>query len=189
MAGRSGQVRIIGGDWRGRKLAVPEQEGLRPTSDRIRETLFNWLMYEVAGRRCLDLFAGSGALGFEAASRGAAHVDLVESNREVVGGLKQAIGQLNAAHVEVHQADAIRYLADCGQTYDLVFLDPPFQMNLLEACADALETNGSLAQNAWIYVEAAKTTPMTGLPAHWRQHRHKKSGQVGYYLYQREPQT
>ena len=122
----SGQIRIIGGLWRGRKLPVLNSEGLRPTTDRIKETLFNWLMFDVNERRCLDLFAGSGSLGFEALSRGASQVVMVEKDHQVAQQLSQNLARLPQAPATVVNTDAMRYLASSATPFDLVFLDPPF---------------------------------------------------------------
>ncbi len=152
---RTGQVRIIGGDWRGRKLAVPDRPGLRPTGDRARETLFNWLQGKVAGRRVADLFAGSGALGLEAASRGAARVDLVERDRSLIEGLKAAVADWpGAERVVFAPADAIAWLGWIEAPLDLVFVDPPFDAGLHAAVLDALAEPGRLAPGARVYVES-----------------------------------
>lgn len=186
MVGKPGQIRIIGGEWRGRKISVPDHVGLRPTPDRVRETLFNWLMQIVPGSRCLDLFAGAGALGLEAASRGAQSVDLVELDSKVAQGLREQVSNLGASKVRVHTQDAFNFLAQCQHSYEIVFLDPPFKLNLLGRCARALEDHGVLENSAWIYLEADQATELEGLPANWQPHRHKKAGQVGYHLFHRE---
>ena len=159
---RPGQVRIIGGRWRGSKLPVPAIDGLRPTSDRVRETVFNWLQGEVAGARVLDLFAGTGALGLEAASRGAARVDLVEAETRAAAGLRDTVARLarggDAPAVEVHAETAARYLARAaaeGRSWDLVFVDPPFAAGLWASTLQAL--GPVLAARAHVYVEAPPT--------------------------------
>ena len=129
--GSSGSVRLIAGQWRGRKLPIVDVEGLRPTGDRVKETLFNWLQTQIPGARCLDLFAGSGSLGFEAASRGAAEVIMVERDPTVVGCLQASAERLSAAQVTILQTDAATYLQTSPDPFDIVFLDPPFQSALL----------------------------------------------------------
>jgi 16S rRNA (guanine966-N2)-methyltransferase len=154
-----GQVRIIGGDWRGRRLPVLDRPGLRPTGDRARETLFNWLQGRVAGRRVADLFAGSGALGFEAASRGAERVDMMEVDRRAADALKTAIdGWPGRERVHVHTLDALAWLQGLDPTeespLDLVFVDPPFDAGLHGPALEALLVPGRLAADARVYVES-----------------------------------
>jgi len=152
-----GQVRIIAGSLRGSKLPVPSRAGLRPTGDRARETLFNWLQDSPAGARVLDLFAGTGALGFEAASRGAAEVVLVERDAELAQGLRESAGRLKADMVRVEASEALAWLRRTpDRRFGLVFLDPPFDAALLQPAADALAP--WLAERAWIYVESAPRT-------------------------------
>ena len=143
--GRPGFVRIIGGTWRRRRLTVPEVSGLRPTGDRIRETVFSWLRQELPGARCLDLFAGSGALGFEAASRGAAEVVLIDSDSTVVSALQTSADELEATQIDIIQADALQWLAKPGQAFDVVFFDPPFGSALLERACSEVARGGWLA--------------------------------------------
>ncbi|NKI35970.1 16S rRNA (guanine(966)-N(2))-methyltransferase RsmD [Wenzhouxiangella sp. XN79A] len=185
---RTGQVRIIGGDWRGRRLAVLDRPGLRPTGDRARETLFNWLQGRVAGRGVADLFAGSGALGFEAASRGAARVDLVELDRRAGDALKRAIeGWPGAERVCVHTVDALGWLqrldAPEGAPLDLVFVDPPFDAGLHRAALDALGRPGRLSDEARVYVEsAARSADPVGDSPGWLRLREKVQGDVRMQL-------
>ncbi|HKK13345.1 MAG TPA: 16S rRNA (guanine(966)-N(2))-methyltransferase RsmD [Gammaproteobacteria bacterium] len=181
-AGRN-QLRIIGGAWRGRRLAFPPAAGLRPTPDRVRETLFNWLAPVIEGARCLDLFAGSGALGLEAASRGAARVVLVDRNRTVVAALREHATRLDAPGVEVVQADAFGFLqtSPTGQ-FDVVFLDPPFGEGLLAPCIEALDRGGWLAGGALVYLEAEAALGAPALPAGWELLRSRSAGGVGYHL-------
>jgi 16S rRNA (guanine966-N2)-methyltransferase len=180
-----GQVRIIGGRLRGSKLPVPDLPGLRPTADRVRETLFNWLQGELAGARVLDLFAGTGALGFEAAPRGAASVRLLERDPRVAQGLRDSACRLGADAVQVEAADAMAWLArPPGEAFDLAFLDPPFAADLWADCARRLDP--WLAARAWIYVEAPATA-RPALPAGWREHRRGATREVGFALYQRVP--
>ena len=191
MAQQRNQLRIIGGQWRGRKLAFPEVEGLRPTTDRVRETVFNWLMPVIQGARCLDLFAGSGAMGLEALSRGAAKVVLVDNNRQVIQQLQQNLELLNASNALVHQADTLHFLADNGRAqaepYDVVFLDPPYQADLLAQCFSLLEQHGWLSEHAYIYLECDAHQTLPALPSNWQLHRHKTAGQVSYHLAIRGP--
>ena len=181
-----GKVRIIGGEWRGRKLAVPEKQGLRPSPDRVRETLFNWLNWQVPASRCLDLFAGTGALGVEAASRGAKQVILVEKDREIAEGLRQQLAPFASAKVQVIQADALQYLKKSPiEPFNIVFLDPPFQQNLLAPCCELLETMDWLAPNALIYLEAETELQALILPVNWKLIKQQRAGQVASYLVQR----
>ncbi|WP_375056726.1 16S rRNA (guanine(966)-N(2))-methyltransferase RsmD [Zobellella sp. DQSA1] len=181
-----GQIRLIGGQWRGRKLPVLDSEGLRPTSDRVKETLFNWLMFDIRGCRCLDLFAGSGSLGFEALSRGAAEVVLVEQDAKVAQQLRRNLASLPGARGEVVNADALDYLQTPATPFDLVFLDPPFHRELLPAACRWLEQAGWLNDEAKIYIEREQGLAPLPLPANWRLLKDKKAGQVCYQLYQRE---
>lgn len=181
-----GKVRIIGGEWRGRKLAVPEKQGLRPTPDRVRETLFNWLNWQVPASRCLDLFAGTGALGVEAASRGAKQVILVEKDRSIAEGLRQQLAPFASAKVQVIQADALQWLSTPpAESFDIVFLDPPFQQNLLAPCCALLESKGWLAQNAFIYLESEVELQALILPENWTVIKQQRAGQVAAHLVQR----
>ena len=180
------QVRIIAGIWRGRKLCFAPEPGLRPTPNRVRETLFNWLHPVIHGTRCLDLYAGSGALGVEAASRGAATVVLVDRDPQVVRTLREQLQMLAADQVRVVQADVGNYLSGTPETFDIVFLDPPFRENLLPAAIRQLESGGWLAPEAWIYVEAEQGW-VPELPDNWELYRSKRAGQVGYHLVQRLP--
>ncbi len=181
-----GRLRIIGGEWRRRQLPVVDQPGLRPTPDRVRETLFNWLQTVIPGARCLDLFAGSGALGFEAASRGAAEVTLVENQVAACRVLADNIRTLNTDKIHLVQRDAMEWLTHCPQTYDVVFVDPPYASGLLGEACGRLERNGCLAEGARIYLELSGDRPLPELPANWQIKRSKKAGQVGYHLAIRE---
>ena len=180
------QLRIIGGQWRGRKLSFPGIDGLRPTGDRIRETLFNWLAPTIAGSRCLDLFAGSGALGLEALSRGAAASVLVERDTQAAAQLRANLALLQANQGQLVQVDVLTWLArgNSGAPFDIVFIDPPFQLNLWQVVIDALEAGGWLADDAAIYIESGRATPFT-VPQHWHLHRDKQAGQVSYRLFYR----
>lgn len=181
-----GSVRIIGGEWRGRKLPVIEANGLRPSSDRIRETLFNWLMPYVAGSRCLDLFAGTGALGFESLSRGAAHVDFVETQCQVFGALESNISLLNAQASVWHES-AESYLRRIqgnqgAKKYDIVFIDPPFAGDLLESTISQICTTNCLKSGSWVYIESSVNQAFS-FPATWGLHREKQTKQVASRLF------
>jgi 16S rRNA (guanine966-N2)-methyltransferase len=187
-AGRgANRVRIVGGIHRGRKIAFPDAAGLRPTGDRIRETLFNWLAPVLPGSRCLDLFAGSGVLGIEAASRGAGEVVLVESARGVAQALRQTIDELRLGEqVRLVEADALRWLATAAPVpFDVVFLDPPFAAGLTAEAITALERGGWLADGALVYLERAPSQGPWPVPAHWEIVRDRHAGQVSYALARR----
>lgn len=179
------QIRIIGGQWRGRKLSFPEIAGLRPTPDRVRETLFNWLAPVMAGARCLDLFAGSGALGLEALSRGASQVVLVDNHSAAVKQLRANLALLRCTAAEAVKAEALEYLSGPASPFDIVFLDPPYQADLLPACIERLEQDEWLTSHAWIYLEASAKSGLPTLPPNWTEHRSKTAGEVGYHLVQR----
>jgi 16S rRNA (guanine966-N2)-methyltransferase len=184
--GGQGQLRIIGGEWGSRKLTFPDAPGLRPTPDRVRETLFNWLAPYIAGARVLDVFTGSGALYFEALSRGASMGLALDSNPAAVANLRQNLNTLDCTSGQVVQADALRHLETASATpFDVVFLDPPFHKGLLPSACALLESRGWLADRAWIYTESESAPSTTGLPGDWRLHREKKAGQVYYALWQR----
>jgi 16S rRNA (guanine966-N2)-methyltransferase len=181
-------LRIIGGRWRQRKLSFPDRPGLRPTPDRVRETLFNWLQADVPGSVCLDLFAGSGALALEAASRGAREVLMLEQDRAAVQALLRNIETLGAVQAKVLQRDTMAFLqaprAPEMAVFDLVFIDPPYQSGLLEPCCQRLEQGGWLTANAKIYLECdAASEPV--VPVGWRQLKQKRAGQVAYHLFTR----
>jgi 16S rRNA (guanine966-N2)-methyltransferase len=179
---RPGYVRIIGGQWRGKRLPVPELPGLRPTPDRVRETLFNWLAPRLTGSRCLDLFAGTGALGFEAVSRGARGAVLVERDRRAVGRLREIAAALAPERLEVVEGDALAWLGSPPRPFDIVFLDPPYDGSLLPAAMRALDAGGWLAPGAMIYLEAPAAGGPPALPAGWKLHRSGRAGAVGYHL-------
>lgn len=177
------RLRIIGGQWRGRILSFPSAMGLRPTPDRVRETLFNWLQGIVTGASCLDLFAGSGALGFEALSRGAEDVTWVERNAAVAMALHDHLERLGAQkHGQVVQADALDYLQRLSRPFDIIFLDPPFYHDWIARCLPLLIQGGWLAANAWIYLEMEADLSPLPLPQDWELVRAHRAGQVGYYL-------
>ncbi|MGM8225417.1 16S rRNA (guanine(966)-N(2))-methyltransferase RsmD [Cellvibrio sp. ARAG 10.3] len=180
------QLRIIGGQWRGRKLGFPDVEGLRPTGDRIRETLFNWLAPEIRGARCLDLFAGSGALGLEALSRGAGASLLVERDAQASAQLRANLALLQAEQGSLLNADALTLLrqGNSAAPFNVVFVDPPFQLNLWQAVVDALEVGGWLADESSIYIESGRES-VYQVPSNWSLHRDKQAGQVNYRLFYR----
>ncbi|MEM6161219.1 16S rRNA (guanine(966)-N(2))-methyltransferase [Erwinia sp. P6884] len=182
-SGGAGQIRIIGGLWRGRKLPVPDSAGLRPTTDRVRETLFNWLAPDIQGARCLDCFAGSGALGLEALSRHAASVTLIELERPVAQLLEKNLATLGATAGRVLNTNTLQWLAQQGEPHDLVFIDPPFRKGLLEQTLTLLENNGWLAADALIYVESEVENGLPTVPVSWHLHREKIAGQVASRLY------
>ena len=180
-------LRIIGGRWRGRRLQFPDAEGLRPTPDRVRETLFNWLGPGIAGARCLDLFAGSGALGLEALSRGAARVLFVEQTAAAARDLKATLQEWGGTQGEVRRADALALLAGPAESFDVVFLDPPFAGTLLAEAAPRLAHGGWLAPGALIYAESPARTGLPPLPSSWVLLKAKQAGEVGYHLLRHEP--
>jgi 16S rRNA (guanine966-N2)-methyltransferase len=179
----AGQVRIIAGSLRGSRLPVPDMPGLRPSTDRARETLFNWLQGEVAGRRVLDLFAGSGALGFEAISRGASEAWLVERDPRQAQSLSDSARRLKTEGLRVVCADGLAWLGQCRERFDLAFLDPPFAAGMWQAAAAALQPR--LADQAWVYVEIAHGQAFEP-PAGWQLHRQSQSREVRHLLFRTE---
>lgn len=181
-----GQVRIIGGEWRGRKLPVPELPGLRPTSDRGRETLFNWLQADIPGARCADLFAGSGALGFEAASRGAQRVDLVEIAPLAVSAMVESRAMLGAKQVEVHRANVLEWLHDVPpDSLDVVFLDPPFDSGLAVQALARIQEIGCVAPGGCVYVESPSKFPELVMRAPFEAAKNKVVGESRMQLFRR----
>lgn len=173
------QLRIIGGQWRSRRLNFPALEGLRPTLDRIRETVFNWLQHEVEGSRVLDAFAGSGALGFEALSRGAKDVVFLEKNAAAAAQIKSNLTLLNASNAQVWAGDSLIWLAQNPTEFDLVFLDPPFHQGLLQPAIERLE----LKAGALIYVEhEPELNPLW--PASWHERKSKSSKEFCFRLFE-----
>ena len=181
----TGKVRIIGGHLRGSRLEVPDRPGLRPTPDRVRETLFNWLMAHVGGARCLDLYAGTGALGIEALSRGAREVVFAERDPGLAAALRANLARLGQASVQVIAGEALAALDAQAAPFDIVFLDPPFADDLWAAAAQRLETRGLLRTAAHVYVEMPLEAH-PALPAEWHLHREGKAGQVRHLLYRRD---
>ncbi|MCK5726970.1 MAG: 16S rRNA (guanine(966)-N(2))-methyltransferase RsmD [Thiotrichaceae bacterium] len=169
-------LRIIAGQWRGRKLHFASVQGLRPTPDRVRETLFNWLQGQLLGRRCLDLFAGSGALGFEAISRGAADLVLVESHREASTYLRENIRRLKAENIDLQAMDAFQYLQQCTQSFDLIFIDPPFSQHYWTEVLKMIRALKLLNNEALVYIEYPQGEDMA--LEGYEVMKQKKAGQV-----------
>jgi 16S rRNA (guanine966-N2)-methyltransferase len=177
------ELRVIAGHWRGRKWRFRAESGVRPTPDRVRETLFNWLAPRIVGARCLDLFAGSGALGIEALSRGAAQVCCVDTQATLLQALRKQLADWRASGHELIQADALRWLGEAPpRAFDLVFLDPPFASGLNEPALRLLTSRPWLAAGAWIYLEQNAADPLPALPAGWAPRKSGRAGAVGYYL-------
>lgn len=183
--GHRNQVRIIAGEWRGRKLHFPQSPAIRPTPDRVRETVFNWLQSRVAGARCLDLFAGSGALGFEALSRGAREVVFVDTDPEAVRHVARMLQTLGCERGRVVRQEASAYLSGPAEPFDLVFLDPPFADRALPDLCARLESGGWLAPGAFVYLEDAAAAGEPQLPGGWELLRSSRAGEVGYHLARR----
>lgn len=176
-------LRLIGGTWRSRRLKFREMPGLRPTPDRVRETLFNWLAPVIPGARCLDLFAGSGALGLEALSRGAGETWLVEQHAATAATLRRNLELLEAANGKVFSGDALDFLRRPPERpFDVVFLDPPFRQGWLDRVCPLLESEGWTGPGSRIYLEYERENPPTALPAAWRTLRQKEAGQLCYHL-------
>ncbi|MEM7359484.1 MAG: 16S rRNA (guanine(966)-N(2))-methyltransferase RsmD [Pseudomonadota bacterium] len=185
---KANSIRIIAGEWRSRRLPVLDLPGLRPTTDRVRETVFNWLMTDLPGARCLDAFAGSGALGLESLSRGASHVHFVESNRQAAKAIEATLELLavDAARAVVSCSDTSAIIAGSGQqAFDIVFLDPPFSDQLLTVTAKSLEAANCLSGDCLIYVEHDTKNPAPELPENWQLYREGRAGRSRYGLYTR----
>jgi len=199
--GSTNQLRIIGGQWRGRKLNFADGEGLRPTMDRVRETLFNWLQGDIVGARCLDLFTGSGALGLEALSRYAAEVVMIDKNPQAIRTIRQNLELLKVDNAQLIKMDARDYLlkaaegsllktaegslsknAEGSKPFDIVFLDPPFNQQLVVTYCELLAQSSCLSEQALVYIEIEKKTPLPQLPERWQIIKEKKAGQLAYYL-------
>jgi 16S rRNA (guanine966-N2)-methyltransferase len=180
-------IRIIGGLFRGKKLYFPLVEGLRPTPDRIRETLFNWLMHDIRDALCLDAFAGSGALGFEAFSRGAATVMLLENNPTAHASLLKQAQSFRSPQIIIKKTDAIQFLQQTTLQFHIVFLDPPFAKNYLPDCIEKLSTSNILREEGLLYIESSHEIEMN--PTVWKTIKLKKAGQVIYGLYQKQKGT
>lgn len=181
------KLRIIGGKWRSRKINFISGPGLRPTPDRVRETLFNWLAPTILDAACLDLFTGSGAVSFEALSRGAASVVMIEQSADAVAMIRKNAEILKAENLEVYQGYSPEALAQLlPRQFDIVFLDPPFRHNLIAPCAAWLEAHACLAEDALIYIEAEKELKTLLLPANWQIIRDKTAGNLHYLLIKRQ---
>ena len=181
------QLRIIGGQWRSRKLSFTAIEGLRPTQDRVRETLFNWLMYDVEGVNCLDVFAGSGALGLEALSRGAKHVQFIEKSQTAAKQINQHLMSLNCSRGNVKNVDALQYLSTpADNAFNVIFLDPPFNQDLLLPCCNLLIQKGYCQNNTFIYVEAEPDVDLSKLPEQWHVVKDKSQSSKHIVLYQQQ---
>ncbi|OGT22726.1 MAG: 16S rRNA (guanine(966)-N(2))-methyltransferase RsmD [Gammaproteobacteria bacterium RIFCSPHIGHO2_02_FULL_42_13] len=176
------QVKIMAGKWRGRNIKFPTSDGLRPTANRTRETLFNWLAPVINHINCLELFAGSGSLGFESLSRGAGHVVMIDTSTEAVQQLKETAKTLNAENLTIHQMTAEQYIQTSKEKFDLVFIDPPFSSNLVEPICHLLDKQDLLNPNAYIYIETQKKLSPPTVPASWQILKAKIAGQVAYYL-------
>lgn len=180
-----GTVRIIGGQWRSRKIQFTEVEGLRPTPDRVRETLFNWLQPVIVEANCLDLFAGSGALGFEALSRGASHCMFFDKHTQCISDINSNLQKLSVGNGETVRGDALQLLKqqpEVGKRFNVVFIDPPYTMNCALSCCQMLVEHQWLADKSYIYIESATPINESDLPEHWQLHRQKKAGNVNYHL-------
>jgi 16S rRNA (guanine966-N2)-methyltransferase len=181
--GGRGSVRIIGGAWRGRRIAFPDLPDLRPTPDRVRETLFNWLQHELAGARCLDLFAGSGALGLEALSRGAKELVLVEDDPAAARNLTEQIQRLEAfRQASVVEMDAYKYLLRPAEPFDIIFVDPPFKSDAIPGLTALLDAGAWLRTGSLVYLESPRELGVPTLPERWDMLKSKSAGEVGYYL-------
>jgi 16S rRNA (guanine966-N2)-methyltransferase len=180
---RPGRLRIVAGKWRSRLLDIADVPGLRPTSERVRETLFNWLAPSIQGARCLDLFAGTGALGFEALSRGATQVVFVENSRRAIEAIENSAKKLGAKEAVVHHGDAVDYVRNAGPAaFDIIFLDPPFADDRLEALCRQIDERGILAPGGRIYLEQDRAKPDPEIPERWRVLKNKTAGNVRYML-------
>lgn len=182
-SGKRNSLRIVGGGWRGRRVHFPDSPGLRPTPDRVRETLFNWLQFSIAGARCLDLFAGSGALGLEALSRGAREAVFVDESAAVAQSLREELERLGGVpRARVLQMSAARYLGTPPEAFDLVFLDPPFGQNALAEPVELLDAGGWIQPGGWVYLECERQAGAPDLPPGWDLVKSKSAGEVGYHL-------
>jgi 16S rRNA (guanine966-N2)-methyltransferase len=180
---RPGRLRIVAGKWRSRLLDIADVPGLRPTSERVRETVFNWLAPSIQGARCLDLFAGTGALGFEALSRGATQVVFVENSRRAIEAIENSAKKLSAKEAVVHHGDAVEYVRNAGPAaFDIIFLDPPFADDRLEALCRQIDERGILAPGGRIYLEQDRAKPDPEIPERWRVLKNKTAGNVRYML-------
>lgn len=176
-------IRIIGGLYRGKKLHFPDVEGLRPTPDRVRETLFNWLMHDIREARCLDAFAGSGALGLEAFSRGATRVVFLEQSPKAYAHLQKIIASFNSSKLKLLHTDAVQYLQRKQEEFDIIFLDPPFAQNYLLQCISNISQSNILKPGGLVYLESPTAIQLD--EKHWQQIKQKQAGQVVYSLFEK----
>ncbi|NVK22263.1 MAG: 16S rRNA (guanine(966)-N(2))-methyltransferase RsmD [Kangiellaceae bacterium] len=181
--GKSGIFRVIGGQWKGRKLRFIEVEGLRPSLDRVRETLFNWLQWDIRGAKCLDLFAGSGALGIEALSRGAGEVQFIELNKKAANQLRSNLEQLQTDDARLFNGDALKFVETNQQAYDIIFIDPPFHKGIAQNVIDQLAQSATIQSETLIYIEVEQGLELD-IPEHWQLLKDKKAGQLLYKLFQ-----
>jgi 16S rRNA (guanine966-N2)-methyltransferase len=185
LAGKQ-QIRIIAGKWRSRQIRFPEVSGLRPTGDRIRETLFNWLAPEIHGARCLDLFSGSGAFCFEALSRGAAYCLALEKHPQAIACLTENKSLLDASELVIAQQDTLKYLRQrADKPFDIIFVDPPFDLNLINEVCSLLEENGWVSDGGMIYCELPSQQNNFAPPGNWQVSRNKVASGVKYTLFYR----
>jgi 16S rRNA (guanine966-N2)-methyltransferase len=182
----TGNIRIIGGEHRGRKLPVLNLEGLRPTTDRMKETVFNWLMLDVRNANCIDCFAGAGSLGFEALSRGAAHVHFIELDKPAAQQLVKNLSllRIDPQNATVKQGNALHVLETLNDSVDLVFIDPPFHKNLVQSCIDILQSKHLVKVGSKIYIERENDSQVPQIPDNWQQIKDKSTQQVSAVLYQ-----
>lgn len=184
MKPQQSKLRIIGGDWRSRQLIFEDAPTLRPTPARVRETVFNWLQQDIRNSQCLDLFAGSGAMGFEAASRGAASVVMLESNPRSCRLINQNRLTLSANQIKIKQMDVFKFLADDATPFDIVFLDPPFFKDMAQQCCHWLNDKGWLTTQAKIYIEVERQLTLNEMPEQWHCLKSKTTGEVSYYIFE-----
>lgn len=187
--GPQSSIRVIGGELRSRKIQFPELDGLRPSADRVRETLFNWLQLDIPGSRCLDLFSGSGVLGIESLSRGASSVTFIENNPVAARAVQDNLSQLGLTDGNVNCIDALRWLnkqSELDQKFDVVFLDPPFSEDIIPTVCELLEKKSLLSFGSKIYIETGTTEKPLSLPPNWRELKRKQAGQVDFRLLLKE---
>ena len=184
-----GRLRIIGGKWRRREIRFDSRSETRPTTDSARETLFNWLQMRVEGARCLDLFAGSGALGFEALSRGAAHVVFIDKDKRCIQQLKRTAADLEASSFEIKHLDAAKYIEQTDQQFDIAFVDPPFHRGLAERTVEQLTSSQLLASDALIYVETEKSSVLDVKFPGWSEYRRSNAGSRVHQLLNADPES
>ncbi len=180
------KLRIIAGEWRSRQIVFEDSPGLRPTPARIRETLFNWLQHDIVSSHCLDLFAGTGALGFEAVSRGAKSAVMIEKNAQSCRLIKENTVKLSTNQIKINQTDVFKFLAGNSKPFNLVFLDPPFAQNLAQQTCHWLEDKGWLTVDAKMYVEVECQLELDEMPNNWKLLKSNRAGEVGYYLFGRD---